>query len=289
MLKFDFNDPTRWTFTGAVYLYTGSEETQEIADYVMRDMAELNEVNSNELDFYSYEAAMHLATPDSRFSNKATCDHCGAHFNYGALYTSDTGEVAIVGNICASNQLNLTAHEYADAKLRSVVKAARNKVAANIAVAKLLPNRREVLSGDHYITSSIRGNFRKWHSLSLKQWALLKKIAREEAVKADEKANEPQPVAIPAELADGRHTISGVLLGTKAEPGYGWNSPDIIKMLVRDDRGFKIWCTRPSAIYEINRGDRLSFDAAIQISDRDECFGFAKRPTKATFVAAGAI
>ena len=94
------------------------------------------------------------------------------------------------------------------------------------------------------------------------------------------KANEPDPVAIPSELLDGRHRFSGVLLGTKSvENDYGY----VTKMLVLDDRGFKSWGTLPSAIYEIEKGDRIKFDATLQVSDKDECFGFVKRPSKAVF------
>ena len=38
MKTFDFNNPERWNFEGAVYLYNGSEETMDFADELMRDM-----------------------------------------------------------------------------------------------------------------------------------------------------------------------------------------------------------------------------------------------------------
>ena len=279
MKTFDFNNPENWHFSALVYLYSpASEDYAEVVGYLMEDVEEAN--NAYGSPMWGWEDARDNCTDDSRFDHKGTCDHCGAHFHYGAAYMNDEGEFAIVGNVCASNKLNLTAHEYAAKKMKAAVKAAKSKVAGDKVIAALLPNRRAVLETDHYIVANIKSALRKWHSLSLKQWALVKKIARDQAAQAEAKANEPDPVAIPTELTAGRHTISGVLLGTKSEETpYGWST----KMLVLDDRGFKLWGTLPSAISGIDKGDRLTFDAAVQVSDKDECFGFIKRPTKAQF------
>jgi hypothetical protein len=287
MITFDFNNPARWNFEGAVYLYNGSEETMDFADDLMRDMAEYNGVNGNTVEFFDYTAAMKRATPDSRFATKTTCDHCGAHFHYGAMYESDTGEVAIVGNICASNKLNLTAHEYADAKLRSLVKAARSKIAADKAEASLAKNRRDALSFDHYISRDIRSKFRKWHNCSVKQWALIKKIAREGSERAARiEEDKKTAVAIPAELLDGRHTIKGEILVTKFQASmYG----DVLKMLIKDERGFKVWGTAPNALWEEHTGSVkgmiVEFNATVEVSDDDETFGFYKRPTKVNVIS----
>ena len=283
MKTFDFNNPERWNFEGAVYLYSPTtDEGGEMAEEIMGAMADLNGVGYGELEFYNYDDAIKLATPDSRFSNKATCDHCGAHFHYGAMYKSDEGEVAIVGNICASKKLNMTAHEYADAKLRSLVKRARSKAAADRAEAALAPNRRDALNFDHYISRDIRSKFREYHNCSVKQWALIKKIAREGAERAARiEEDKKTAVAIPAELLNGRHTIKGEILVTKFQPSmYG----DVLKMLVKDERGFKVWGTAPNALWEDHSGSVkgmiVEFDAAIEVSNDDDTFGFYKRPTK---------
>ena len=284
MITFDFNNPEEWHFAAIVYLYSPtSDDYAEVVGYMMEEMEAANAASGTPI--WGYHDARDNCTEDSRFEHKGTCDHCGAHFHYGAAYMNEEGEFAIVGNICASNKLNLTAHEYQDAKLRAAVKSAKSRVAANKALAALAPNRREALEFDHFIVKSIRGNFRKWHSLSLKQWALVKKIIREEGEKAIAKANEPTPVAIPTELLAGRHTISGILLHTKVEPGYTYNS-FVTKMLVRDDRGFKVWGSLPSALHGyVEKGDRITFDTKVEVSNKDECFGFIKRPSKASFEA----
>jgi hypothetical protein len=51
-------------------------------------------------------------------------------------------------------------------------------------------------------------------------------------------------------------------------------------MTVRDDSGFVVWGSQPSAL-DPSVGDRIEFTASVERSDRDECFGFFKRPSKA--------
>ena len=53
-----------------------------------------------------------------------------------------------------------------------------------------------------------------------------------------------------------------------------------LKMLVRDDRGFKVWGTVPSSLPNTESGDRVTFIAAVEASDDDETFGFFKRPRR---------
>ena len=290
MKAFNFNNPQDWIFEGAVYLYVGNEETAERADEIMLEMAELNGVGSRAVEFFDFVQTSRLVSEagctDSRFWERGTCDHCGAHFNYGALYRNNEGEVAVVGNICASNKLNLTAHEYADAKLRSLVKAARSKIKADKVVAALVPNRRDALDTDHYIVRDIRANLRRYHSLSLKQWALVKKIAADQVATAKAKAEESDPEPV----VEGKGVlVEGVLLGLKTEPGYARNTY-ITKMLVRDDRNFKVWGTYPVFAddqYPI-KGDKIRFVANIEVSDKDSSFGFFKRPRKAVLVSSAA-
>lgn len=53
-------------------------------------------------------------------------------------------------------------------------------------------------------------------------------------------------------------------------------------MTVKDDRGFKVWGTRPAKISDCSIGDKVTFIANIEASTEDECFGFYKRPSKVT-------
>jgi hypothetical protein len=93
------------------------------------------------------------------------------------------------------------------------------------------------------------------------------------AAKAAESAG---PVA---DVPEGRNVVTGTIVSTKVvESQYG----TAYKMIVLDDRGFKVYCTQPSAISEAGRGDRVSFTATLSRSDDDPTFGFGSRPTKAS-------
>jgi len=78
-------------------------------------------------------------------------------------------------------------------------------------------------------------------------------------------------------IAPGRQAFAGEVLATK------WKDTDygpVYKMLVQDDRGFKLWGSVPKNI-DPGRGERVAFMATVTPSNDDPKFGFFKRPTKA--------
>jgi len=101
---------------------------------------------------------------------------------------------------------------------------------------------------------------------------------RRDAEKAEREANKKP---IPVELLEGRHTFTGTVVFTKVQEDFYGSS---IKMLFVDDRGFNLWGTAPNALWnasnESPKGCKIQFDATLEVSDDDECFGFFKRPTK---------
>ena len=110
-------------------------------------------------------------------------------------------------------------------------------------------------------------------------------LAEEAAKEAERKAELEAKWAAELEAAEpvptGRIDVSGKVLSYKyQESMYG----STLKMLVKDDRGFKLWGTVPSAIYEVERGDMVSFTATVEPSKDDDKFGFFKRPSKAVFI-----
>ena len=105
---------------------------------------------------------------------------------------------------------------------------------------------------------------------------------REQRIEEDKKNAKP----IPTELNEGRHTFRGEILVTKWQASdYG----DQLKMLVAEERGFKVWGTAPNALWNDHEGSvkgmTVQFDATLTISEKDECFGFYKRPTKVSVVS----
>lgn len=98
--------------------------------------------------------------------------------------------------------------------------------------------------------------------------------------------------ALDKPVIEGRIEILGEVLSSK------WQDNDFggrNVMTVRDDRGFKVWGSVPASLehaadqIEVDgdyglKGRRVRFTATITKSDRDETFGFFKRPSKAAFV-----
>jgi hypothetical protein len=97
-------------------------------------------------------------------------------------------------------------------------------------------------------------------------------------------------------VPEGTQTVTGVVLSivNKYDPRYDKTTA---KMTVRDDRGFKVYGTLPRSLeYSgyldgvstgANRDDRVTFTAELTRSDRDQAFGFFKRPRDARKLADG--
>lgn len=132
--------------------------------------------------------------------------------------------------------------------------------------------------------ASVLSYFNREAYISRKQQRILMTLPqrieedRERQRKYEEmKANDPDPTPV----VEGRIDIAGKVLSTKwQESLYG----DTLKMLVLDDRGFKVWGTVPAAIDDVERGNRVAFTASVERSDDDETFGFYKRPVKAELI-----
>lgn len=94
-----------------------------------------------------------------------------------------------------------------------------------------------------------------------------------------EQARRESRIAVP----EGVQTVTGTLVSIKSQEGYYGRTT--LKMLVEDERGFKVWGTYPTAFYhdkeDADRGDRVTFTATLTRSDRDRDFGFFKAPKQA--------
>jgi hypothetical protein len=96
--------------------------------------------------------------------------------------------------------------------------------------------------------------------------------AERKAERERERANE---VRVPCPI--GRVTIVGKVVSVDSkDTDFGTR----YVMTVRDDSGFTVWGSQPSAL-DPSVGDRIEFTASVERSDSDECFGFFKRPSKA--------
>lgn len=93
-------------------------------------------------------------------------------------------------------------------------------------------------------------------------------------------------------VPEGRQQVAGEVLSVRVEPNrFSRCGAATTKMLVLDDRGFKVWTTAPGSLCGSDaglRGRRVAFTADLARSDDDEHFGFGKRPAKASFLPAAA-
>lgn len=91
-------------------------------------------------------------------------------------------------------------------------------------------------------------------------------------------------------VQEGRGIVTGAVISAREhEESYGYQIRYSTKITVRDDRGFTVWGTLPSSLddgreLDAWRGQRVTFTATVTTSDRDETFGYFKRPTKAKLV-----
>lgn len=107
--------------------------------------------------------------------------------------------------------------------------------------------------------------------------------AQRKAQEAELEAKRAAERAAADPVPEGREVVTGEVVGLKWVPGYGYNSPDVLKMVVKDDRGFKVYGTMPRSI-DAKRGERVTFTAQLEQSNDDDRFGFFKRPTKASVI-----
>ncbi|MDP9870380.1 MULTISPECIES: hypothetical protein [Streptosporangium] len=130
--------------------------------------------------------------------------------------------------------------------------------------------------------------FNRYGYLTPKQSATLAKIVDQADERAAKRARE-QSEASPVPVTDKRIKIAGTVLKAEwRDNNYGYGRGGSVKITVKDDRGFMVWGTCPSAL-SVDKGDRLEFTAAVEVSEDDPCFGYFKRPTKAAMLPAADV
>lgn len=160
------------------------------------------------------------------------------------------------------------------------------------------PGITEALETDHHIVRDIGERAYRYGSISRKQADLVFKLAREAGERLARREEWAKETENAPPVPEGRHEVTGEVLSVKWKDSmYG----GAYKMLVRDDRGFKVWGTLARAledayrdertdllVWDIDptdlRGRRVSFTATFTRSDDDSKFGFFKRPTKAALL-----
>lgn len=108
----------------------------------------------------------------------------------------------------------------------------------------------------------------------------------ERKAREDRKRHEDERKGNAMPVPTGKHTVEGIVVATRVQDNqFSYYGGTTLKMVVLDDRGFKIWSTVPARIapsgpVEDLVGARVRYTASLEPST-DDAFGFAKRPSKA--------
>lgn len=242
--------------------------------------------NADLMRDYAYENRSHRefqeASPlfDGNWSTKGSCDHCGASFSYGVCYRHlPTGELINVGHICAAGTLSFPSRVEMKRKEAAergrVLRMVEEFTEENEAVVFHL----QEFKAENSFYSDLWMKLHKYGELSERQVAAVERnIDADIERRAKWEAEKANAVPVPT----GRMQICGEVKTTKVqESDFG----DQVKMLVLDDRGFKVWGTVPNSIYNVSKGERVSFMAQVAPTEKDAYFGIFKRPTQAKLIS----
>lgn len=221
--------------------------------------------------------------------NASQCSHCGQKINYYAVLKHlPTHTLIHVGETCLDNRFGRATAEFQklrkqaqlDREAQRIKKLRETWVAAHTELYDFLNANHD---GDNFYSGLWRFLQRNGELTERQVEALAKSIQRDQERKSkqeEEMANDPDP----APVIEGKIEITGKIIGLGSKE-YGYGESRLV-MTVLDDRGFKVWGTKPSALYGTERGDRVRFIATVEAARDSENFGFFKRPSKATVLEA---
>ncbi len=237
----------------------------------------------------------------SNHEHGGMCHVCGACFlDYCVFYHRPTNTLIKVGNDCATQIQNGNPVAGYD-KFRTKVKnAIKNKagILKAIEIMKIQNQETRIIrdnngnrikvkeqSFEESVISDMYGKLIRYGSLTEKQWSFMQVCVEKHKInlqrEADQAAERAMRPDIPAALLSGRNRIEGEIIAMKEiDSQYGFTT----KVLVRDDYGWVVWGTLPSAIDNASRGDRIAFNAVVSNGD-ERGFGFFSRPTKPEIVS----
>lgn len=311
--------PAHYAFVDALDLDEGGSDMEALA-------AALSDQASAEYRAYrEAQRAKRRSYRDGQVGEHPTlgqCSVCGAHLRYAVVWAYQPGGefqgYVTSGEDCAGNIDAAQASAIVDTvgALRDFVAVARKRLteihrvesARDEFLAASSANRTAVGFAHWFVAegpddfefvSDVFTKYVQSGGLSDRQVAALNKIRARHYERETERAAEASLPVAPCPA--GTVTITGEVLSVKAQ--FNRFSPygeTVLKMTVRDDRGFRVWGTVPRSLETrsvwnaegrlvdvegVDRGDRVSFVASVAPSDDDETFGFYKRPRGAELLA----
>lgn len=233
------------------------------------------------------------------------CDHCGARIKYWAILKHVPSHTLIrVGETCLDNRFERSTAEFHTLRKQAALdrQAQRTKHRRARFFAEY-PDAEEAFEwckwciGDGGYGYGWEGTRHKFVAALNRDGEvsqrflkmIMRDMARTERYEEERAAREAADAAEQAtaeKVIEGRVELTGTILATKTTEGdFGMQW----KMLLKDDRGFKVWGTVGRCITDAVdgplKGARISFTATVESSRDDDYFGFYKRPTKATCLA----
>lgn len=212
-------DPSTWALTAGIYL--SSHASEDTDDYLSQALGDLMDAKgANDITFLDAQtrAEVTKAYPtliDSRFKQRGTCDHCGAWFKFGSVYTHTSGVVCIVGNTCAEK--TMCADDRVSLMLKRAKRAAEVKanqaafmrrrdeqLTAFLATAEGARVAKFLLNADKGFLGSLNESLHKYGRLTPGQLAAVLKIMdappREVLPPSEYQGEVGKPITIDAEI-----------------------------------------------------------------------------------------
>jgi hypothetical protein len=227
----------------------------------------------------------------ARIHGSGQCDHCGAHLRYAALMLHRPSNTVVeIGETCLENRFDRATADFQ--RLRKLAELDREAHRVKLSVAGFVsvnPDLEFLATGElppasanNSFIADVGAKLRRYGSLSDAQVNAVRAAVIRDRNHAIEKANKVTEPKV--DVVVGKIQISGEILSTKyVDSQFG----STLKMLVRDNRGFKVWGSVPRSIDGQGdlRGRNVQFTATVEASKDDSTFGFFSRPTQARIVA----
>jgi hypothetical protein len=298
-------DPAAFTFVAGVYF--GSNPGEDFDALLGEWMQEKCLHDDDKAGWYSKKPKVledfPPLNPAGNFARKGTCDHCGARFDWGAVYVHTSGKHIVVGNTCADGTLSVPDRATLNTqRMKSRLEAQRKAFKMTVLACE------QAITGDfvwlyaekheHKTLSDIAHKGLAWGSITDRQlelvnsirfgvkaqWVVDKEARLAERAAADKARADAEANAKPVPDTGDRIKVTGEVLTVREQEGY--MGALVRKMLVRTTEGFKLWGTVPSALYDVDRGATVEFSCTVERSKDDAKFGFFSRPTKPRVVPA---
>lgn len=250
------------------------------------------------------------------------CQHCGhSHLIYYAiLIHKPTKTFLRVGERCLDNRFSLANAQFKTLRKQGRLNSERKRRDEKLAVWMATPDNAEAYvwasgqpAGDDW-ERTFEGKFVAYvdkHGEASENWVAA--ILRSKQRKAEWDAKRAEDAKTAKPVVEGRIAVIGRILSIKwKDSNYGGK----FVMTVQDDRGFKVWGTVPASLEndlmaryhelklaityssdDLAQGlrlllneeeQRVEFTATITKSDKDETFGFFKRPATTRRLASDA-